>query len=690
MAHKKMDLFVRNTVTSLLSIVSLLTFTGCPGEPFIDHLSGSPLPGAPHFHHRELFVDGDTLRVAVDPHRYPAKVGDVYDIYVVEHKTYSQWSANPVLTDVSGGAERKTLAAGSLNNNIHIAWASMNLPSMTHRWHKHYDVAYDFDLDGSYDKSVDILDRIGILERVGVEESGGFTLIEDPTLTGDFPVSTHLYDFGNTSVPVPALYQEPGDPKTVTLNGKMYYPATSGGVDKMVNTDLAEYPLIIIAHGRHGGAPDSYLGYDYLGNHLASRGFVCASIPLHQLSSGWRIHHRGVTILKHLESIIGGTTSDSVILNVRTRINTSQVGLLGHSRGGEGVVAAQNIHSSSGSAGYHIRAVLSFSPTDGPNWSETSPGGGPYDPGVPYLMIYGTRDGDLNGYAGNTGFRLHDRAERPRHLIAVYGGNHNFFNDNWGSDGNPTITRTQQKNLAIAYVTPFFSNHLLGQQAHAELFSGYTIPPAVNAVGTTMIFSDQPERWVNLTVDDSQDIPAGATSNSLGVANTSSGVITFAEESLRYVNSNHLTHDTDGLRVEWGQDGGYVSFGLGNKSFLWFDYLNFRVGQRYRSSGNKNPLNQSQDFTVTLHDADGHSSPAYPVSVYTQVPFTDHPVWYPKSIMQTVRIPVRAFTANGSQLDIRKLSSIRFTYGRVNTGELIFDDVEFLGLDISEPVIPPQ
>jgi len=661
----------------------------CKSKPYVDHLAGVPLSSAPHFHHNEVFVEGQDLYVGLDPNRYHTKIGHTYAIYVVPHKTHTQWAANSSLVDVSGGVENATLNAGTLSNNQTQVWPNMSLPPMSHNWHKAYDIVFDFGSDGNYDKKYDIIDRIGVLERPLAEETGGFTLLQDPATAGDFPVSTHEYNAGTFSVNVPAFYTEFGDPLSVNLIGKLYYPASSAGIDKPINTDLPDYPLIIIAHGRHGGAGNSYQGYEYLGQHLASRGFICASIALHELVAGWRIHHRGVTILKHLTTVLSHPTADPVISNIRPRINKNRVGLLGHSRGGEGVVAAQEIFSAmSAGPGYAIKAVTSFSPTDGPNWSESSPGGGPYDPVFPYLMIYGTRDADLRGYAGNTGFRIVDRAIRPRHMIAIYGANHNFFNETWGSDDSPTITRSQQETLAKAFITSFFSNHLFDQQAYVEMFSGYVIPPSVSAVGTTVLYSDQPQRWIHLTVDDSQDTPSDVGINSLNQTNGSIGVSAFVEESLRYQTDptrNYYTHDTDGLRVAWNSTGTSVTFEIGNRQLWFYDFLNFRVGQRFRSSGNLNQINTPQDLSVTISDALGHTSPTVVVSVFTPILYTDNVGTYTKSIMQTVRIPLRAFTANGSHLDLWHVDKVRFNFNQTGTGELIIDDVEFLGLDISEP-----
>ena len=85
----------------------------------------------------------------------------------------------------------------------------------------------------------------------------------------------------------------------------------------------------------------------------------------------------------------------------------------------------------------------------------------------------------------------------------------------------------------------------------------------------------------------------------------------------------------------------------------------------------------------------GNSSPAIKVSTYTTIPFTDDFRFensiLPKSILKTVRIPLRAFTANGSPLDLEHLQEIKFVFDQTDSGELIFDDIEFLGVDEADP-----
>ena len=698
-------------------LVGLLAIVGCACPPVVDHLAGVPLGSAPYFHHREVFVENEDLYVALDPNRYTSRIGDTYSIHVVAHKTPAEWHADPSLADVTGSVETSTLAAGSLDDNKTLAWSNMSLPTLSHRWHKQYDIVFDFGGDGNYDEDRDIIDRIGVLERLGAEASGGFTLLRDPAARGDFPVSVHEYTAGTFTpftVSVPEMYRYGRDP-TIHLIGKLYYPSlsTSGniGIDLRVSTEFSSYPLIIIAHGKHSGtdggcpgAQDNYRGYDYLGEHLARRGFIVASIALHELCDSGA-HHRGVTILRHVEALLSDSTEDRVINDVRWRMDSRRVGLLGHSMGGEGVVAAQEIFSGMSPApSYAIKAVASLSPSDGTAGlypREGPPGSGPYDPVVPYLMIYGTRDNDLAGYLGQTGYRIVDRSTRPRHMITIYGGNHNFFNQRWDpEDGSPsgdaTIERSEQEELTKVFVTSFFSDYLLDQQAYVEMFSGYVVPPSVSSVGTTLLYGDQPERWAHLTIDDSEDYyPRGAETNSLGEPNSSSGLVDLVEESLRYQSEppNYYTHDTRGLMVAWISSGASIAsitFGIGDRSVLYYDFLNFRVGQRFRERSRSNlvhlnPVDSPQDFSVTISDALDHTSPPILVSTFTSIPYTDEVGMFTKSIMHTVRIPLRAFTANGSPLDLQRVTQVKFTFDQNSTGELIFDDIEFLGLDVTEP-----
>ena len=96
------------------------------------------------------------------------------------------------------------------------------------------------------------------------------------------------------------------------------------------------------------------------------------------------------------------------------------------------------------------------------------------------------------------------------------------------------------------------------------------------------------------------------------------------------------------------------------------------------------------NISATLSDALGNTS--VPVvletlaSLRARIPFPDDDmsVAYVKSILQSVRIPLRAFTA-GSALDLQRVTKVTLSFDKHSSGELIFDDVEFLGLDVTAP-----
>ena len=54
-------------------------------------------------------------------------------------------------------------------------------------------------------------------------------------------------------------------PDSFPLNGRVWYPQGEG-----------PFPLVLVAHGNHSMDDFSDPGYEYLGRHLASRGFILA------------------------------------------------------------------------------------------------------------------------------------------------------------------------------------------------------------------------------------------------------------------------------------------------------------------------------------------------------------------------------------------------------------------------------
>ena len=131
----------------------------------------------------------------------------------------------------------------------------------------------------------------------------------------------------------------------------------------------------------------SFQGCDYLGNRLASDGYVVVSVNANRGIAGVNnapgvdddglILARGRLVLRHLETLSNWNktkgTSKPFLNDVDLfgKLNFTQVGLFGHSRGGEGVLATYSLYSGDPVTDWKIRigtvdfqGIFELAPTD--------------------------------------------------------------------------------------------------------------------------------------------------------------------------------------------------------------------------------------------------------------------------------------------------------------------------------------
>ena len=253
-------------------------------------------------------------------------------------------------------------------------------------------------------------------------------MTDDPSLPGPFAGSIGRHDYALAAIDVPNTDAGPTPTDSLPLTATVRYPAVASGVDAAVAA--GSFPLVVIMHG-NSGMETSYLGYNYLLDHLAGHGFIALSI---YAPVGAFIETRARAILAHL-GIMSQANSDPGLFH--GHVDLSAVGIAGHSRGGEAVVRAARINTSEG-LGYAFKAGISIAPTDYFHYGAA---------GIPLTVIYGANDGDVAGtWPDRTGFDIFDETARPRSFVLVYGATHDRFNSEWASiEASTELTGTSPR-----------------------------------------------------------------------------------------------------------------------------------------------------------------------------------------------------------------------------------------------------
>ena len=295
-------------------------------------------------------------------------------------------------------------------------------------------------------------------------------------------------------------------------------------------------PVLVFLHGNHstcgrfdpglgvrvdnrsdytatGECPEGYvvvpnhMGYAYLARRLARLGYVVVSINANRgitagagtAEDGGLNLMRGRLVMRHLALLADwnagkGEVPKSLGFNPEGRLDLSQVGLMGHSRGGEGVRAAlQQMRDSTRLArkvrDVRVRAIFEIGPVDGQTSRVLNADG------VASAILLPVCDGDVIDLGG---MRVFDRTfgiegddvSAIKATIGVYGANHNFYNTEWQqSDASgcagypamfgPLLGSPEQRETGIETLIPFFEANV-GKDRDSDLnavFDAGKLPP---------------------------------------------------------------------------------------------------------------------------------------------------------------------------------------------------------------------
>lgn len=656
-------------------------------------IAGRSLAQYPWFAHVAAFNADAPSEAAVDTSVVTGLAGRTCDVYVVAERTDAQWCASPALVDVRGAPDTRTFAAGGIRGNRFALSSAGQLGADAGTTiGRGYDVVLDCDRDGVLD-SGDFLDGLG-------PEAGMYAVAD---FSGLGPLATSSFDQTGPLPPAPGPWLT-GDGEGDDV--RVHYPAVLDDP-----TFVGTFPLVMISHGNG----HSFAWYVFLQQYLASWGFIVAS---HDNDTFFGIEEASSSTLYWTDKIIrdqpteGGGVLDG-------HVDSSRIGWIGHSRGGEGVVRAYDrMHDEGFTPQFFslqdVRLVASLAPTDFLGGTQSDP----HD--VPYLLVYGAADGDVSGCPEGptdvtTSFNLYERGTGEKSSTYIHGAGHEELHDcgvspdEGAGPARPGCASVHQaeKPALLAEIlrhvpAPATMAAPACPAAKDYLWRQYEdLRASGSPAGMTVDRDMHPGAASGaLVVDDHESQPATSTSSSGGnvtfsVQDVTQGLLDDADSSFDWsaadpfngmTRVNVSSDSQSGVTFWWTSPSAYeMAIVPAQRDVRGMTWLALRAAQIARAPETTAALSDLT-FTVKLFDGAGRSS-GIAIDAYAgglEEPYQRDLCSFAgagwQDEMEVVRIRLDDFRNEASALDLSDIRAIRLEVGGSAgsaQGRIAIDDVRF-------------
>ena len=501
------------------------------------------------------------------------------------------------------------------------------------------------------------------------------------------------------------------------LNARVWYPDGPG-----------PFPLALIVHGNHNMARFSDPGYAYLGELLASRGFILASIDENFLNSGLfndppkQQPVRGWVLLEHLK--LWREWNQTPGNPFQGKVDLSRIALMGHSRGGEAAATAvlfnhlryypddANIRFD---YGFNIQSVVAIAPPDG----QYKPAGNyRWIENVNYLTLQGGYDADVSSFMGSRQWdhvRFTEPSPKFKAEIWAYRANHGQFNTEWGRTDSPEphswflnteplMPGDEQRRISKTYITAFLETTLHNRRDYLPLFQDWRV--GRDWLPDT-IYTNRFEDASYQTVASFDDDPDLTTTTLPGGRIAGDNLSIWREGRIPWRRGDR---DYNGVFLGWNRakdaalpeytitlpDSAPARFQLSPASTVELSLtaldedapLPGKDNDKEKKKQPKPKTRPSPDFTIELVATDGARATA-PVSQFAAIPPPVKEVFtklsltesqrYAKDtepVFQTVRIPLSAFQTQPN-FDPKKLRVLRLKFDRTPSSVICISAIGF-------------
>jgi dienelactone hydrolase len=483
------------------------------------------------------------------------------------------------------------------------------------------------------------------------------------------------------------------------LNARVWHPAGDG-----------PFPLVLVVHGNHRMEDFSDPGYAYLGEQLASRGFIVVSIDENFLNRSWsgdlggEMSTRAYLLLQHLAAWRKWNDTPGHLFH--RRVDLERIALIGHSRGGEIVALAAAFNrlpclpddcTLPLDFRFSIQALVALAPIDGDAQIASQPV--PIE-NVNYLVMHGSHDGDVPSFEGLRAFRrakFTDGRDRFKAAVYIDRANHGQFNSVWGDDdvGVPferftlhdaLLSGEEQRRVAQVFIGGFLEATLNGRREYRPMFGDARTAGAW--LPRTTYFTQVEDASFKVVgdfsgIDLTRGTLAGSTIAGEHLTVWRQGDVKARLDQPSRVKAAHLgwNNATKGAIARYRitlPDAAAADLRLDAGSWLVFTLADTREEPDSR----RNPV----DFTLELETADGvvarqplsRIAPLMPMPRvrFTKWRFLDREFYEQETepAFQTFELPLRLFDAPGWP---SRLSEIRLVFDRSQAGAVALTGVGF-------------
>jgi len=636
---------------------------------WVAELVGHSVDESPHFLTVDNFNDGETIEIGVDPVRFGLE-GSECDLWVVASRDDQGWTDDASLDDVrEGGPQIVTLDGGLTDNRIAVEGPLSSDAGMG------LGVAYDVVLDCNRNGQLDDGDVIDGRDRPGMFRT------HDPTQAGPLEVTTIEYS-GDT-----------------WLGQRTFFPTDIADMDAL--------PLVVVTHGWSY----DHTMYDYIGEHLASYGYVVmhhtANVqdggPPGTVTAGQDTVDNTHYLLDNLDSIGDGVLAGHV--------DASRIMFTGHSTGGEAVVRAVTLLRTGEFSSPHfaygdVRVVSSMAPV---SWHPR----GMVDPGdVAYHQFVAGADSDVSGapIPSYTQPRsIFERGVGDRLLTYIHGAGHGDLLDCCGElfldEGAPAlIGREATKAVARGYFLALAELYLRDNQAGREYFGRPFLDYRPAGIGGNVRVTTELHETTAVVLDDYEsgselETSSAGTAVSMSVSNPAEVLMRDNDGSFVWSGdqpANGMTH----ARHEGDDPHALVfDFTTGDEAYLEIEvsdsasdfgevgFVSLRACQGTRhpeTTALAGPLS----FEISLRDADGTVA-TIPLTGAQAVPAPYARTGEGAGVgwgneFVTIRVRPTDFLGAAPELDLSSIQAVRFDFGAAHgspRGRLGIDDIELVARD---------